>query len=46
LSAYGRLVFAIFDWFDPLVARGWLIIDDLWFGALVGAAFGLLQRPF
>jgi hypothetical protein len=34
-------LFAIFDWFDPTVARGWLIIDGLWFGALIGAAMGL-----
>lgn len=35
-------LFVVFDWFDPLVARGWLIVDGLWFGALVGLAFGLL----
>jgi hypothetical protein len=37
-------LFAIFDWFDPAVARGWLIIDGLWFGALVGTLFGLLAH--
>jgi len=35
-------LFAIFDWFDPLVARGWLILDGLWFGAVVGLLAGLL----
>jgi hypothetical protein len=33
-------VFALFDWFNPAIARGWLIVDGLWFGALVGAALG------
>lgn len=37
-------LFAVFDWFNPLVARGWLILDGLWFGALVGLAFGLLAH--
>jgi hypothetical protein len=35
-------LFAVFNWFDPTVAWGWLIIDGLWFGALVGAFAGLL----
>ena len=35
-------IFAVFDWFNPAIARGWLIIDGLWFGGLVGAALGLL----
>lgn len=35
-------LFVVFDWSDPLVARGWLIVDGLWFGALTGLAFGLL----
>jgi hypothetical protein len=33
-------VFALFDWFNPAIARGWLIVDGLWFGALLGAAMG------
>jgi hypothetical protein len=37
-------LFAIFDWFNPVVARGWLIIDGLWFGALVGATMGLVTH--
>jgi hypothetical protein len=37
-------LFTVFDWTDPLVARGWLILDGLWFGALVGALFALLAR--
>jgi uncharacterized membrane protein len=37
-------LFAIFDWFDPIVASGWLILDGLWFGALVGALAGLLAH--
>jgi hypothetical protein len=37
-------LFAVFDWFDPSIARLWLIVDGLWFGALVGAAFGLLSH--
>lgn len=35
-------LFAIFDWFDPSIARVWLIIDGIWFGALVGATMGLV----
>jgi hypothetical protein len=37
-------LFAIFDWFSPSVARGWLILDGLWFGALVGLLMGLLAH--
>jgi hypothetical protein len=37
-------LFALFDWFDPVVSRGWLILDGLWFGALVGALYGLLAH--
>jgi hypothetical protein len=37
-------LFWLFDWFDPVVASGWLIVDGLWFGALVGALFGLLAH--
>lgn len=37
-------LFAIFDWFDPAIARGWLIVDGLWFGALVGAISGLVAH--
>jgi hypothetical protein len=37
-------LFAVFSWFDPSVARLWLVVDGLWFGALVGAAFGLLAH--
>jgi hypothetical protein len=35
-------LFWVFDWFAPVVAAGWLIVDGLWFGGLVGALFGLL----
>jgi hypothetical protein len=35
-------LFALFAWFHPAIARGWLIVDGLWFGALVGAAMGAL----
>jgi hypothetical protein len=37
-------LFTVFNWFDPVVARGWLILDGLWFGALAGALFGLLAH--
>jgi hypothetical protein len=37
-------LFTVFNWFDPVVARGWLILDGLWFGAVVGALFGLLAH--
>jgi hypothetical protein len=37
-------LFAVFAWFDPDIAWGWLIVDGLWFGALVGATFGLVQH--
>ncbi|MEA2466342.1 MAG: hypothetical protein QOJ57_468 [Thermoleophilaceae bacterium] len=35
-------LFGLFDWFNPVVAAGWLALDGLWFGALVGALTGLL----
>jgi hypothetical protein len=34
-------LFALFSWFDPLVASGWLIFDGFWFGTLAGALVGL-----
>jgi hypothetical protein len=34
-------LFALFSWFDPLVASGWLIFDGFWFGTLVGALIGV-----
>jgi uncharacterized membrane protein len=37
-------LFAVFDWFDPVVSRGWLILDGIWFGALIGALFGLIAH--
>ncbi|HMJ32433.1 MAG TPA: general stress protein [Baekduia sp.] len=37
-------LFTVFDWTDPVVARGWLILDGFWFGALVGALFGLIAH--
>jgi uncharacterized membrane protein len=37
-------LFTVFNWADPVVARGWLILDGLWFGALVGAMFGLIAH--
>jgi hypothetical protein len=36
-------LFFVFDWFSPVVARGWLILDGLWFGAVVGLVMGLLM---
>jgi len=36
-------LFTVFNWTDPVVARGWLILDGLWFGAVVGALFGLIS---
>lgn len=35
-------LFTVFNWTDAVVARGWLILDGLWFGAVVGALFGLI----
>jgi hypothetical protein len=37
-------LFDVFDWFDPIVDSAWLAIDGLWFGALAGAAIGLVQH--
>jgi hypothetical protein len=37
-------LFGVFDWFNPVVAAGWLVFDGLWFGALVGALAGLLAH--
>ena len=35
-------LFAVFNWFNPVVDRGWLIFDGLWFGAVIGALWGLI----
>jgi hypothetical protein len=35
-------LFALFNWFDPSIAWGWLILDGLWFGVIAGALAGLL----
>jgi hypothetical protein len=37
-------LFAVFNWADPVVASGWLIVDGLWFGLLVGMIFGLVTH--
>lgn len=37
-------LFGVFDWFNPVVSAGWVALDGLWFGAVVGAAMGALQR--
>ncbi|MEA2331991.1 MAG: hypothetical protein QOH58_2129 [Thermoleophilaceae bacterium] len=37
-------LFAVFSWFDPVVARGWLILDGLWFGTVAGTLMGLLMH--
>jgi hypothetical protein len=37
-------LFTVFNWTDAVVARGWLILDGLWFGAVVGAMFGLIAH--
>lgn len=45
-AATGALIgwlFAIFSWFDRSIAWGWLILDGLWFGLLVGSLFGLVM---
>jgi hypothetical protein len=34
-------LFVVFDWSSATVARGWLVVDGLWFGAVVGALMGL-----
>jgi hypothetical protein len=36
-------LFALFSWFDPTIAWGWLVFDGLWFGMLVGGAIGLIS---
>jgi hypothetical protein len=44
-AAAGALIgwlFGVFNWFDPLVAAGWLAVDGLWFGFVVGALIGLV----
>jgi hypothetical protein len=37
-------LFGVFDWFNPVVASGWLALDGLWFGAVVGALLGLVAH--
>jgi hypothetical protein len=37
-------LFSVFSWFDPVIGWGWLILDGLWFGTLVGALFGLVSH--
>jgi membrane protein required for beta-lactamase induction len=39
-------LFAVFNWFDPRVAWGWLIFDGLWFGLVFGALIGLVLHAF
>jgi hypothetical protein len=34
-------LFAVFSWYDPTIAWGWLIFDSAVFGALLGAAVGM-----
>src|ERR1700742_1825877 len=37
-------LFGLFNWFDPIVSAFWLGLDGLWFGALAGAAVGLIAH--
>jgi hypothetical protein len=37
-------LFAVFNWVDPIVASGWLILDGLWFGTVAGTIFGLVSH--
>src|SRR4051812_5095261 len=37
-------LFGLFNWFDPIVSAFWLALDGLWFGAVVGAAMGLIAH--
>jgi hypothetical protein len=37
-------LFAVFDWFDPIVRSVWLVVDGLWFGLVVGALMGLFMH--
>ncbi|HKP88418.1 MAG TPA: general stress protein [Thermoleophilaceae bacterium] len=37
-------LFAVFDWLDPLVPSGWLIVDGFLVGSLAGASIGLLMH--
>jgi hypothetical protein len=37
-------LFGVFNWFNPVVSSFWLVIDGLWFGALVGALLGLVAH--
>lgn len=37
-------LFALFNWFDPVVATGWLILDGFWFGLVVGALAGVIAH--
>jgi hypothetical protein len=37
-------LFGVFNWSDPVVAAGWLALDGLWFGFVVGALMGLLAH--
>jgi hypothetical protein len=37
-------LFALFNWFDPIVSPGWLVIDGLWFGLVAGALSGVIAH--
>lgn len=35
-------LFGLFNWTDPVVATGWLMLDGLWIGALIGGVTSLI----
>jgi hypothetical protein len=35
-------LFGVFDWFNPVLAAGWLAFQGLWIGAGIGALMGFL----
>jgi hypothetical protein len=35
-------LFWVFDWYAPIVSAAWLVVDGIWFGAIVGLIWGLI----
>src|SRR3954449_48932 len=37
-------IFGLFDWTNPVLASGWLALNGIWIGALLGALMGVIAH--